>query len=146
MAGSFAALATRMRKAADRVPTLASETAKQVTFTILNDLAFRTPVDTSTARSNWQVSIGAPIADNAEIPAFYLGEFGSTGQASAQAAIAAGRDVLSRKKPGETLYLSNVLDYIVPLNEGHSKQEPAGMVDRAVLIGRKVVSKARLFD
>lgn len=144
--GSFAGLATRMRKAADRIPTLASDTAVEVTRTILHDLAYRTPVDESTARSNWQISIGAPIADNAEIPAYYLGELGSTGNASAQAAIAAGEAVLARKEPGQPLYLSNVLDYIVPLNEGHSKQEPAGMVDRAILIGRKVVSKVRLFD
>lgn len=144
--GSFASLAARMNKAADKLPTLASDTAVNITRTILHDLAYRTPVDESTARSNWQVSIGAPIADNAEIPAYFLGEFGSTGTASAQAAIAAGETVLKRKTPGQPLYLSNVLDYIVPLNEGHSKQEPAGMVDRAILIGRKVVSKVRLFD
>lgn len=142
--GTLGGLATRMRRIADRIPTSASDAAVEVTRTILSDLAFRTPVDESTARSNWQVKLGSPIGDSDEIAPYYPGELGSTGTASAQAAIAAGETVLSGKTPGEKIYLSNVLDYIVPLDEGHSQQEPAGFVHRSVLIGRKIVAKFKV--
>jgi hypothetical protein len=144
MAGDLGTLSKRFNRAADRVPEAGSKAAAKVAEAILNDLAFVTPVDESTARSNWQVALNTPISDSDEIGPYYLGSHGSTGQASAQAAVAAGRAVLATKKPGETIYVSNVLDYIVPLDEGHSQQEPAGFVHRAVLVGRKTVAKIRL--
>lgn len=136
MARSLLDLATRLEKVAYDIDTLYSNLAVSVALTILGDLVYKTPVDTSQALSNWQVSLISPIPLGGEIPAYHYGVGGWTRGASATEAIQAAKQVLSGKKPGDTIYLSNVLDYIVPLNQGSSRQQAAGFVERAVLLGR----------
>ncbi len=58
--------------------------------------------------------------------------------ASAAETINQARAVLATKKPGQKIYITNNLPYIRRLNDGYSKQAPAGFVERAVLIGRKM--------
>lgn len=135
-------LADSLEKRAAELDLKACRVAIQVAETIVADLAYRTPVDTSKALSNWQVSISSPV--NSKIPPYYPGEGGSTRNASAQAAIDAARIILKSKRPGVTIFISNVLPYIRRLNDGYSKQAPAGFVERAVLIGRKMIKKAKL--
>lgn len=116
----------------------ASAKAVDVTMAIVGDLVRVTPVDTSQALSNWQVSINAPVA--AAIPPYVPGEAGSSRAASGAEAVQVARATLSRKQPGQSIYISNVLPYIVPLNNGSSRQQPAGFVERALLIGRRVAN------
>lgn len=130
-------LAERMRAKAKSIPTMASDLAVKVTKTIVNDLAYATPVDESTAISNWQVQLNTPVQQ--EIRAYFPGSKGSTYSASAQATVENAEAELAGKKPGQPIYLSNVLRYIVPLNNGSSTQAPAGYVERSVLLGRLVV-------
>lgn len=127
--------ASRMDARAGKLAEQSHKRAIRVATAILRDLVYRTPVDTSTALSNWQVGIGTPVAS--EIFPYYFGTKGSTRAPSAQAAYAAGVAKLQSKKPGETIYISNLTDYIKQLNEGSSLQAPAGFVERAVLVGRK---------
>ncbi len=119
----------------------ANALAVKVAETILADLVYVTPVDVSTALSNWQVSLDKPAP--APIDAFFPGEHGTTQAQSAAEALAVGRRILQQKRPGQTVYISNVLRYIQYLNEGTSQQEPGGFVERAVLLGRKTIEKAR---
>lgn len=130
-------LAERMRAKAKSIPTMANDLAIKVTMTIVNDLAYATPVDESTAISNWQVQLNTPVQQ--EIRAYFPGSKGSTYSASAQATVENAEAELRGKKPGQPIYLSNVLRYIVPLNNGSSTQAPAGYVERSVLLGRLVV-------
>lgn len=141
MGKSLLDLATRLEKVAYDIDTIYSNLAVSVALTILGDLVYKTPVDTSQALSNWQVSLMAPVPLGGEIPPYHPGFGGWTRGASAQEAIQAAKRVLSGKKPGDTIYLSNVLDYIVPLNEGSSQQQAAGFVERAVLLGRIQVKR-----
>lgn len=129
-------LANDLDKAVGKIEEQASALGIKVATTIVTDLAFVTPVDESTAISNWLVSVGGPR--RAEIDAHYPGKFGSTYGPSAQQTIADAKKVLAGKKPGETIYISNNLPYIKLLNGGSSKQAPAGFVERAELLGRKV--------
>ena len=141
MARSLLDLATRLEKVVYNIDSVYSNLAVSVALTILGDLVYKTPVDTSQALSNWQVSLRTPTPLGGEIPPYHPGLGGWTRGASAQEAIRAAKQVLSGKKPGDTIYLSNVLDYIVPLNEGSSTQQAAGFVERAVLLGRIQVKK-----
>lgn len=117
-----------------RIHEIGSQRAIKTALAIVSDLATVTPVDTSQALSNWQVSLNTPVGNI--IDAYYTGSKGSTQELSAVDTIRKAREVLSHKKPGEDIHISNLLRYIAKLNEGSSKQEPAGFVERAVLIGR----------
>lgn len=130
-------LADRMDALAATVPEFASEAAVKAGEVLIFDLAFKTPVDTSQALSNWIVTLNAPNIGN--ILPHYPGEHGSTQKVSAQETVAAARRVLEMKKPGESIFITNNLPYIVRLNEGHSGQAPAGFVERCVLLARKTM-------
>ncbi len=127
--------ASKMDSRADKIVLDAHLRAVVVATAILRELVYVTPADTSFALSNWQVGIGSPV--NAELMPYYFGSKGSTRGASAQAAYAAGVAKLQSKKPGETIYISNLADYIRRLNEGSSRQAPAGFIERAIIVGKR---------
>ncbi len=91
---------------------------KAITLELFNSVILDTPVDTGRARGNWQTTKNTPAGGQIE----RLDPGG--GQATQEAA----EQVLSSISDG-TLYLTNNLPYIMPLEYGHSaKQAPTGMV------------------
>lgn len=80
--------------------------AKSVALDLTTKIIERTPVLTGTAQNNWNVSDKAPDLTVREVgqtrPAASLGE--------------------------PPYFIANNLPYIVPLENGHSKQAPSGMV------------------
>lgn len=135
-------LAESLERRAKEIDSAVSELAVKTAQTIVADLAYKTPVDTSKALSNWIVTLGTPATQ--DIKPHFPGEYGSTQNASAQETISRAKAVLKNKKPGQSIFIANNLPYIKRLNEGYSRQAPAGFVERAALIGRKVVSKFKL--
>ncbi len=134
-------LAVRMRSLAKAIPENTNELKKRVIRTIEFDLVYVTPVDTSNALSKWKVGTSR-ITDRTFQP-YYLGAHGSTRDQSAQEAIADANLVIDGLKPGQVAYIGNAAPYIRRLNEdGYSPQEPAGFVERSVLIGRKLIQGA----
>lgn len=78
-----------------------------------------TPVDVGRARGNWFPSLNAPsneVDPDARDP-------------SGSAALARINAMLASVKLGDMAWLSNNLPYILPLENGHSRQAPDGMVD-----------------
>lgn len=144
MAKTLLDLANRMYALAAAIPDANSKLAVKVALTIVGDLSYKTPVDTSKALSNWVVSVGAPSVGI--IPANVQGLKGSSQGASAAEALAKAKATLANKKPGQSIFITNNLPYIRRLNDGYSRQAPAGFVERAVLIGRKQVEKAKVLD
>lgn len=144
MANDLFKLADKLERKAKAIEEAASQTAVDVALAIVGDLAYKTPVDTSQALSNWQVSLDAPLTTF--ISPHYPGEFGSSQNASAQETINRAKAVLKDKKPGQKIYITNNAPYIVRLNNGHSGQQPAGFVERAVLIGRKTIKNFKVKD
>lgn len=135
-------LAERMATYAKAIPVNANELKKQVVRTIIADLVYVTPVDTSNALSKWKAST-SPVDDNTFAP-YYLGSHGSTRDSSAQEAIADANIVIDGLQPGQAVFIGNAARYIKRLDEGYSKQEPAGFVARAVLIGRKLLQNGKV--
>ena len=77
-----------------------------------------TPVDEGRARGNWFPTLNSPstvTSDNTD--------------KSGAAAIAAVQSTAKGSKLGDTIWMSNNLPYILPLENGHSGQAPEGMVD-----------------
>lgn len=130
-----------MRKRAERVETIGSELAVVGTVAMLEEMVAVTPVDESTALSNWQVNLGNPAAD--AIPAHVLGRKGSTRGSSGAQALADGRAELQYKKPGQPVFLSNLTPYIADLDNGSSRQFPGGFIPRALIAFRLAVQEAK---
>lgn len=94
-----------------------------------------TPVDTGFARASWWPS-GEDAGVHPNPP--QKGEDGTV-------VITGGADValsLAGFGIGEVLAFNNNADYIVPLNNGHSKQAPQGFTDGIVASWDTLVSKA----
>jgi hypothetical protein len=94
-----------------------------------------TPVDLGRARGNWFPSIATPSSLVDE----------EIRDKSGGQAIAKVQGIVAGAKLGESIWLTNNLPYILPLENGHSqKQAPQGMVDVnvekiAAQLGGKIV-------
>ena len=135
MARNLNDLANSLEQRAKGYEKRASDLAVKVASELLNNLLWRTPVDTSTALSNWQVSFDAPLGSF--IQAYVPGYLGYTAAASITEANSVGNAVLARKKPGQAIYISNNTPYIRDLENGSSKQAPQGILAGSLLITRK---------
>jgi hypothetical protein len=144
MGKSLLDLATSLEKKSKLIEKQASDAAVSVALTIVGDLAYITPVDTSQALSNWITTLST--ASNSTIAPQFFGSRGSTKRASAAETINSAIRILASKKPGQVIYITNNLFYIRDLNDGSSSQAPAGFVERSVLIGRKLLSKFKIKD
>tara|TARA_R110002167_G_scaffold93122_2_gene249823 strand:+ start:20235 stop:20648 length:414 start_codon:yes stop_codon:yes gene_type:complete len=83
-----------------------------------------TPVDTGWARANWIANVSSPSTD-------VVGSPGQAGPARAAQAASLGR-VLGYKLAAGPVFISNNVPYIIRLNDGSSKQAPAGFVQAAI--------------
>lgn len=127
---------TRIRAVAKTIPQNADKLVREVVIGATSVVAMGTPVDTGRARGNWQAQLGE--AAQGELPAP-----GSPG-AGAQQAIQRAAEVAAAYPGGVEVHITNNLPYIIPLNEGHSKQAPAQFVQTALayIVGK--INKARL--
>lgn len=91
---------------------------KKVALDLDSRIVFSTPVDLGRARGNWFPSINLP-SNNVS-----LNTFDKNGGAT----VAKIAGTVSGAKLGDTLWLSNNLDYIGKLENGSSTQAPQGMV------------------
>lgn len=91
----------------------------------------RSPVDTGRFRNNWNISIGAPSTVTTEGV-----------DPSGASALTKVVETVETAKMGDTIFLVNALPYSIRLENGWSKQAPAGMVGVSVLEWQSIVSKA----
>lgn len=124
--------AKRMRDLGGKVSERANLGKQRVAIQIDQLLVMATPVDTGRARSNWMIAMNAPA--NGTIDA----DRGSAGT------IAQNEAAIRRSTPTQEIHITNNLPYIVPLNQGHSAQAPAGFVERAIATGANEAARVRL--
>ena len=98
------------------------KTVRAVALVVDAELAVATPVDTGRARANWNPSLNVPDTTVRE-----------PNQKRSLVPVAAAF------KLTDTILISNNLPYIRRLNEGSSKQAPAGFVDLAIAKGKRAV-------
>lgn len=82
-------------------------------------IVLSTPVDTGRARGNWFPSLNSP-SSRIEMDA---------SDKSGSGAMSAAQGIVNIADLGETIWFTNNLPYILPLENGHSGQAPEGMVD-----------------
>lgn len=131
------ALAKSLRGVALRVRVNTDKLVKDVALQALDSVVHKTPHDTGQARANWQVAISHSSPATEQL----IGQFDYEGNDT----VAKGATLINGpREAGETIFISNALDYIVPLDRGHSQQAPAGMVAQALQAAREVASNKRI--
>jgi len=131
-------------------------TPRKAAKALASSLIRSTPVDRGVARSNWQVATGAspPSVRPAFSPGRHLG-ISETNNAAAAIADAYARIDRAPTQGfvqalggtgGTDIYVSNPIYYIEALDQGHSRQQAAGFVRRAIDVARVTVRRNRIFD
>ena len=137
--GDMEAATKRFFRLAKGVEIAATTVTKDQALDAQYFLAKDTPVDQAKARSNWRISVGRPLSGQigAYFPypsrhrAPYRGGGSKSETANLRAVQRQGEERLARYTKG-SIYVSNALPYIKPLDDGHSPQTSAGFVARAI--------------
>lgn len=112
------------------VPDELAKAGRKIALSVLRGVIWKTPVRTGRARSNWSVTLDKP--SGAEINGGGFDSPAVGGQAEtviASLTLAKGESVIRRWNPEDVvLWIENNVPYIESLENGHSRQAPAGML------------------
>lgn len=152
-------LANGMKSLAQGLPAKANQLKKDIASTVNFDLLQTTPVDTGQAVSNWIVQNASaseetrpPFAPNRE--GYMKQSSGARAwthrvdaevvrQANVAPALALAKETINQAQPGEPIHITNNLDYIQALDEGHSSQAE-NFVERAIILGTDLQKRAKI--
>ena len=95
---------------------------RKVSLDVTANLVETTPVDTGWARANWIPSVGQP----SESPVGSKESISVVEQALGKTKVAGFKDI------SQKVFITNNVPYITDLNDGTSKQAPAGFVQNAI--------------
>lgn len=103
---------------------------KMATVEFLRQVSISTPVDTGRARFGWYCSVGSP---SNEVPPNAPNGWKSNHGKNPYFPVPniTERTDLPSFTITDTIYIANNVEYIVPLNNGKSKQAPARFVERS---------------
>lgn len=116
-----------------KVDTVGKDAVRKVSLAVLQGVTFRSPVDTGHFRRNWRVGIGGPEGGVIGSPGDSPGGQDSAGVTAGE--LSAARARLLSAKWGDTVSVSNPVDYGVYLEAGSSAQTnnvPNGIVGATV--------------
>lgn len=138
--------AKRLDRIAVRVEGNVEKAVKDCAGTVLRSVVDNTPVDTGYARSNWTPELDR--AFEGLFPARVPGKAGSTAEENAAATIEAGTPTIEAFDiaANREIHITNNAPHIQPLNDGHSRQAPAGFVQMAVMDGLATVRGAKIVE
>jgi hypothetical protein len=138
--------AKRIDRIAMRVEGNVERAVKDCAGAVLRSIVENTPVDTGYARSNWTPELDR--AFEGLFPARVPGEKGSTAEENATATIEAGTPTIEAfdLAANREIHITNNAPHIQLLNDGHSRQAPAGFVQMAVVEGLATVRGAKIVE
>lgn len=136
----FASLGRSLHKTANGVVANTEAAVRRATVAAYTALVIVTPVDTGRARAGWIISFNSPVP-SAEIAS-------KSGQSIGIAKFKS--QALSTIKAWNitkgSLFISNSVEYINFLEDGHSSQRPEGMLVHGVSAAEAVLRTAKLLD
>ncbi len=124
----------RMFTVADKMELNTSQMIRKVALVAGQSIVTRTPKDTGRAQGNWQMSVDRStntIKETIQTPAEVLAQHAGT---------VSGFSIESNRG----IYINNNLPYISKLNNGSSKQAPAGFVEMGIRDGILAVATEKL--
>ncbi|HBN9494950.1 hypothetical protein [Pseudomonas aeruginosa] len=95
-----------------------TQRVRVIALAMLNEIVLRSPVDTGRFRGNNIVSVGAPVYTST-----------TNVDKSGGETIQRGLSVMTGLEPYTQVFIQNNLIYALPLEQGHSKQAPAGIYE-----------------
>lgn len=111
---------------AKKAPKQVDEARRKTVLDLFSAIIKSTPVDTGRAKGNWQTSVGT-------VRAAVLERMDPTGQGDMSTEVETELlAALAQWSDDDTITLANGLPYILRLEDGSSKQAPAGMARRNV--------------
>ena len=138
--------AKEIYKDAEQIEDEITHSISILTGVILTKLAVTSPIDTSLSVSNWQVSLGRPALSTTQ--PYYAGKGGSTATSSGKAMVEAGKAEVKLRRPGETVYISNTINYTYYINyqseSAITHKTPGFFVEASILAGITYLGKLRL--
>jgi hypothetical protein len=141
MAKDLRYLGNIMPKYAQALSDDAAEYQHNIALAVLAAVAKGTPVDVGTARSNWQLTLGniatgLRAAFSPYESRWRGGQGGSISETQNQAGVVwQAASLLKGRKDDQPIYITNNSPYIEVLNQGHSKQAPAGFIEAGIQSG-----------
>lgn len=117
----MASLAKALKKKAEEIKRVSEKLTLSYKDTLVDvgeSLAFFTPIKTGLASSNWNVT------NSSRVSTIRQPSSGRKGAAS----ISAIKDQVQTIDVGDTAIFHNPVEYIGDLEDGYSKQAPAGMI------------------
>tara|TARA_R110000851_G_scaffold12997_5_gene44699 strand:- start:9680 stop:10075 length:396 start_codon:yes stop_codon:yes gene_type:complete len=116
------------------IANITSEAIRRTEAEVAERIIRRTPVQTGTARGNWNSSLNSPDRS-----------INNTADRNGSRQTRKAKVVLQKAELNDTFYLTNALPYVSELERGSSTQAPQGMVALSVAeheaIFKKVVRK-----
>jgi hypothetical protein len=112
---------------ARKIQVAPQKVVKKVAFQLFRRIIEKTPVDTGRARASWNASIGSinpAVAPEGQHPK------SASALAAKAATVLAGYGADGRLP---VVWISNNLPYIGELENGHSRQAPAGMLKLSIM-------------
>lgn len=122
-----------IKKWVEKTKGRVNQVVRKVVFDVDARLITKTPVDTGMAQSNWMLSSGTYSTATTD-------EHDLTGAIGLKRAadFIANYDFTK----GDSVFITNSMPYIGPLENGHSKQAPNGMVKVTVAEFKDIVENA----
>jgi hypothetical protein len=142
MMPSFGDFSKRVKELGSTVEDNSGKLLRKVALAVDQTVVIATPVDTGRARSNWIANVGTSV--NGIREAYYPGKERSTAGPNAQAAIDQAKATIAGASIGQEIHITNNLNYIGKLNDGSSRQAPAGFVEIAVKEGVAAFNDAKI--
>ena len=133
---SLAELAPWLQQLGDDIDIGIAKRMAQTAHAIHRQLYSTTPVRTGHARSNWVVTLDTPATFTAPNP-------GSFGQGISMQAMVKTSLVAPSSR---AIYIVNNVPYITLLNQGSSRQAPAGFVEAAISHGIAATRGMRIIN
>ena len=97
----------------------------ELTLSVNEEIVSETPVDTGFARASWIPSVGSPA----------VGTGGAPGAPSGAAAAQGQAEVATNPDLSRSLHITNNVEYIQKLNDGHSGKTAPLFVERGIQNG-----------
>jgi hypothetical protein len=137
---TFKSLSQALRVHAKNVDENYTRALRRTALVGDSSLVYSTPVDLGRARSSWSASIGVAAPSDTGLTESIGGDL------AAGVALSQARPVITNWRPnlGGSLFLSNSVDYIIPLDNGSSAQAPTGMTLQAMEAMRGILRGVRL--
>ena len=124
-------------RAKDQVRAKVERRIRAYATTLVHELQAATPRVTGQAQASWLASVGSPGGyffgprGLSQSPRDLAHRLPDTVAVAASAALSASR--IAAWTLGQPLVIYNALPYIARLNEGYSRQAPAGFVEAALM-------------